>query len=874
MKKGLLHILSVCFLVQIAFNTELFAQRNMEKLDRGLVAVQTNNGIFLSWRMFGTDSRDIAFNIYRNGTKVNNSPITGATNMIDASGSSSSSYTVKPVVGGVEQAVGGNASVWESQVREISLSHRPSGSHRPNDINVGDLDGDGQYELVVKWYPDNAQDNSRAGHTDNTYLAAYKLDGTFLWIIDLGQNIRSGAHYTQHLVGDYDLDGYAEVACKTAPGTRDGAGNFLNSGPAASDDDGADYANGDGYVLSGPEYVTIFNGETGEEMATENYSVPRGRVSDWGDSYGNRLDRFNATNAYIDGVKPSMIFQRGYYTRMVVAAWDWDGTNLTNTWTFDSDDSGNGGAYGDGNHSVMAADVDGDGYDEIIPGAACIDHDGTLKWTTNLGHGDANHIGDFDPENPGLEIFLALESDASEVLIDGNSGNVIWRNQASGDNGRGMTADMDARYSSHEMWSSRVGGVKTADNDVISSNKPGSTNFRVYWDADLLDELLNDNDIDKWNGNGTSRLEDLRGYSCNGTKSTPNISADLIGDWREEVILHDNGSTLYLHTTIIPTEHKLYTLMHDPIYRNAISWQQSSYNQPPHLGFWLRAGVENAPIPDIVVVGGVDCNGVEGGSAFIDDCGECVGGNTGKEPCIVDCNGDRDGTATVDACGVCSGGNTGISPCTAAIQGEDFCEAVGGFEDINTGFVGDGYLNFDNEMGASANWKLYSNASQSIMLTIIYANGGDDARPMSVSVNGTEQTVFAGNQTASWTSWETAEITLTVSSGINEVTFTSTAAEGGPNIDAFFLYNDGVMAVDCDVRSLVLKAGWNIIGYPLGQSADVEDALESILPYLETVKDFDGFWDASIDPQLHSLHQLQWSQGYLIKVSQNCQLVW
>ncbi|MFW5851674.1 MAG: hypothetical protein ACOCWB_05575, partial [Bacteroidota bacterium] len=674
-----------------------------------------------------------------------------------------------------------------------------------------------------------------------------------------------------------DLDGFAEVACKTAPGTCDGNGNYISDGPASSANHSEDYRNGDGYILSGPEYITIFNGQTGEEMATVDYVPSRSRVSDWGDSYGNRVDRFNATNAYLDGIKPSMVFQRGYYTRMVIAAFDWDGQTLSNKWVFDSNNSGSGAAHGNGNHSIMAADGDGDGFDEIYTGSAAINNDGSFMWSTDHGHGDANHIGDLNPDRPGLEIWQVSENRGSQpdhYMIDARTGQVLWGSGSGNDNGRGMCGDIDANVRGQEGWSSSVSGTFSATGSRISTSKPSSANFRVYWDADLQDELLNSNRIDEWSGGTTSREFTLTGYSCNGSKSTPNISADLIGDWREEVILHNNGSTLYLHTTTVPTQHKLYTLMHDPVYRNAISWQQSAYNQPPHLGFFLGDGVENAPIPDIVVAGGVDCDGVEGGSAYIDECGECVGGNTGKDPCVVDCNGDRDGTATVDSCGVCSGGNTGVSPCTAAIQGEDFCEAVGIFEDVNAGFVGDGYLNFDNELGASANWKLYSNASQSITLTIIYANGGGDARPMSVSVNGTEQTVFSGNQTASWTSWETAEITLTVSSGINEVTFTSTTAEGGPNIDAFFLYDDGVMAVNCDVRSLVLRAGWNIIGYPLEQSADVEDALESILPYLETVKDFDGFWDASIDPQLHSLNQLHWSQGYLIKVSQDCQLVW
>lgn len=809
------------------------AQRNMEKLDRGLVAVSTDNGVFLSWRMFGTDPDNIAFNVYRNGNIVNSSPITGATNMTDDQGSSGDTYTVRPVIGGEEQQEDGNVSVWDSQVREISLSNRPSGSHRPNDINVGDLDGDGQYELVVKWYPDNAQDNSRGGHTDNTYLAAYKMDGTFMWIIDLGRNIRSGAHYTQHLVGDYDSDGYADVACKTAPGTRDGNGDYLSDGPAANDDDGTDYRNGDGYVLSGPEYLTIFNGRTGEEMATVDYIPPRGNVNDWGDGYGNRVDRFNATNAYLDGVNPSMVFARGYYTRMTMAAFDWDGQTLSNRWFFDSNDPGNGDAYGQGNHSIMTADVDGDGFDEILPGSCAIDHDGSFMWSTGHGHGDANHVGDFVPSSPGLEIWQVSENSGSEPdhhMIRASDGHILWGNGSGNDNGRGMIGDIDDRYPGQEGWSNSVSGTFSADGDRISGSKPGSTNFRVYWDGDLQDELLSGSSIDKWNGDGTSRLLSLTGESCNGTKATPNISADLIGDWREEVILHDGGSRLFIHTTTIPTEHRLYTLMHDPTYRNAISWQQSSYNQPPHLGFYLGAGTEDAPTPDIVVVGGVDCNGDEGGSAYIDECGECVGGNTGLEACFVDCNGVEDGTAIVDDCGRCVEGNTGETACAGVLQGEDFCDAVGIFESTNAGFAGEGYLNFDNETGSSGSWNIIAETAGTYELQITFANGGDADRPMSVFMNENEQETFNGPQTEGWTDWQTETITLELDSGVNTLELVSNAAEGGPNVDQFIWTDEALSAGGCGVDCNGVFAGrafedecGNCVGGDTGQEPCEQD---------------------------------------------------
>ncbi len=835
MKKLFLPRLDVCRVLLVLFLFQMGvvqAQRKMEKLDRGLVAVKTNNGVFLSWRVLGTDPKSVAFNIYRGGAKVNTNPITGATNMVDPAGTTNSTYTVRPIIGGAEQAGGSPVSVWDSQVKTLTLN-RPGSNHTPSDCSVGDLDGDGQYELIVKWYPNNAQDNSQSGVTDNTYLDAYKLDGTFMWRIDLGRNIRSGAHYTQFLVGDYDSDGFAEVACKTAPGTKDGTGQYLRKGPAASDNDEADYRNSGGYVLSGPEYLTIFNGKTGEEMATVNYVVPRGSVSSWGDNYGNRVDRFNATNAYLDGVKPSMIFQRGYYTRMVIAAFDWNGQTLTNRWTFDSNNSGSERARGQGNHSIMAADVDGDGFDEILTGSTCVDHDGKLRWTTGYGHGDANHVGDFDPDSPGLEVWQVSENKGSEpdhYMIRASDGHVLWRNGSGNDNGRGMIGDIDARYPGQEAWSNSVSGTYSANGTRISTSKPSSTNFRVYWDGDLQDELLNDNKIDKWNGNGSSRLADLTGRSCNGTKATPNLSADILGDWREEVILHDGGSRIYIHTTTIPTQHKLYTLMHDPVYRNAISWQQSSYNQPPHLGFFLGAGVENAPTPNIVLVGGSDCNNVPGGSAYMDDCGVCVGGNTGKTACAIDCNGVANGTATMDDCGFCVGGNTGRVACTGFVQGEDFCSAVGVKESINGGFKGEGYINFENALNSNGVWYLLSDRDMSVSVGVRYANGSGTARGMNLLVNGAVQGSITGASTGSWTTWVGEYVTLNLVNGVNRLELRSLNSDGGPNIDLFSYSTAGLTFAGCeeDCQGVVGGAAFMdecgvCVGGATGKTACIQD---------------------------------------------------
>lgn len=573
------------------------ASRQMEKLDRGLLAISEGGGkVFLSWRVWGTDPTGIAFNVYRDGKLVNASPITGATNLVDANGSATAKYTVRAVVGGVEETADPAIVPWGSNTLSVPLKS-PGSSYEPNDLSVGDLDGDGRYELIVKWYPDNAKDNSQSGVTDKTYLDAYKIDGTFLWRVDLGINIRSGAHYTQFQVADYDGDGKAELIVKTAPGTKDGLGKSLSDGVAAAADPAKDYRNGAGYILSGPEWLTLFDGATGKELSTVNYNPGRGAVSDWGDGYGNRVDRFNAYTAWLDGVHPTAIFQRGYYTRLTMAAWDVVNKKLVQKWFFDSDAAGNGAWNGQGNHNGAVGDLDGDGFDEIVVGSSAIDHNGKGLWQNGLSHGDAMHLGAMDPDLGGLQVWCVKEGRSRGALEDAKTGKVLWADIGTGDVGRGMAADIDPDHKGYEMWSSASSSVFDVKGKEISTSKP-SVNFRVYWDGDLQDEILDGGKIDRWNGNGVTRLATAPGASCNGSKNTPNLSADILGDWREEVILHD-ATHLLITASTIPTTHKLYTLMHDPVYRAAIAWQNSSYNQPPHLGFWLGAGADKAPRPDI-----------------------------------------------------------------------------------------------------------------------------------------------------------------------------------------------------------------------------------------------------------------------------------
>ncbi|MES2674628.1 MAG: cellulose binding domain-containing protein [Pseudomonadota bacterium] len=607
---GKTFITGLCAGLALTASSMIFAApKQAEYLDRGVVALPSGDGIFISWRMFGDDPSNIGFNVYRNGSKITASPITNSTNFLDGSGSTSAAYTVRPVVNGVELGANAAKPTWTNPYWVINLN-RPGTSYAPGDASVGDLDGDGEYEVVLKWDPSNAQDNANAGTTSNVYIDAYKLNGTRLWRIDLGRNIRAGAHYTQFMVYDLDGDGKAEVAMKTAPGTRDAAGNVLGGANANTD-----YRNGDGYILSGPEYLTVFNGQTGTAMATTDYIPARGSVSSWGDSYGNRVDRFLAGIAYVDGQRPSLIMARGYYTRAVVVAWDWRDGRLSRRWTFDST-SGAAGASavaGQGAHSLTIGDVDQDGKDEVVYGAAVIDDNGTALYSTRLGHGDALHLGDFLPSRAGLEVFMVHESPSSYgtrgvEMHDAKTGQFIWSFQGGGDIGRGVIMDIDPNRPGAESWAS-AGGLNAANGASIGSTKPGAANFAAWWDGDLTREILNSNTIDKWvpASNNTRRLLSAGNYNAtsnNGTKSVPALSADLFGDWREEVIWRNSNNTqLMIFTTNAVTPHKLPTLMHDIQYREAIAWQNTAYNQPPHPSFFLGAGMATPPRADLHFVG-------------------------------------------------------------------------------------------------------------------------------------------------------------------------------------------------------------------------------------------------------------------------------
>nr|WP_307337560.1 rhamnogalacturonan lyase [Metabacillus malikii] len=596
----------------------------MEYLNRGLIAVNTDNGVYIGWRLLATDAEEVSFNIFRDKKKINSTPIRNSTNFFDKEGSTDSTYFITTVVEGIEVSASEPIDVWDKNYLEVPLQ-KPDGGTTPdgvtytysaNDASVGDIDGDGEYEIILKWDPSNSKDNAHKGYTGNVYLDAYKLDGTHVWRIDLGKNIRAGAHYTQFMVYDLDGDGKAEIACKTADGTIDGTGQVIG-------DENADYRNNEGFILEGPEFLTIFDGETGQQLVTTDYDPPRGNGVDWGDNEGNRVDRFLACVAYLDGVKPSLVMCRGYYTRAVLVAYNWRNGKLEKLWKFDSLDAGNEHYAGQGNHSVSVADVDGDGKDEIIYGSAVIDHNGDGLYSTGLGHGDAMHVGNLIPSRPGLEIFQVHEvpSENGTEIHDAHTGELLWGLPSTEDVGRGMAADIDPRYEGVEVWSSthwRTGGdgLYSSSGEKISDITPQSFNFAIWWDGDLLRELL-DHDYDEQSGIGVGKIykwDYEKGElinlltangtrSNNGTKGNPCLQADLFGDWREEVIWRtDDSSMLRIYTTTDVTEHRIQTLMHNPMYRLAIAWQNTAYNQPPHPSFFIGHGMDTPPRNDVYVV--------------------------------------------------------------------------------------------------------------------------------------------------------------------------------------------------------------------------------------------------------------------------------
>lgn len=589
-----------------------------EKLSRGLIGIPTEEGMYFSWRMTLEDAAGLQFDLYRSSgggaeIKLNKEPIDRTSDFLDRT----VDYTVDNRW--TLKATTGEVATWtrlKGEKRNPYLSIpvcKPedgeiageSFTYTANDCSVGDLDGDGEYEIILKWSPSNSKRPPQRGFTGNTYLDAYKMDGRRLWRIDLGPNVRFGAATTNFLVFDFDGDGCAEICCKTGDGTVDGLGHRIG-------DAQADWRTWDkksptyGKIVNGPEYLTVFEGRTGKELDSKEYIPTRYPLDGWGgvggncgnDNTGGRSDRFTAGVAFLDGKTPSPIMVRGWYGRTVVAAWTFTNGALKHTWTFDSAASGWEAYSGMGNHSVTVADFDGDGCDEICVGAMTVDHDGKGLFTTGLRHGDALHAGRFIPSRQGMQVFGVHENEGDNEIVkrtpavamfDGATGEIIWQDGLGQDAGRGVAADIDPRYDGAECWCN-IGGLRRGDTgEIISNRKPDSCNFTIYWDADPLAELLDHVSISKWNWNAesTDLLLKAEGVvSNNGTKGNPCLSGDILGDWREEVIWPSEDQTeLRIYSTTIPAVDRRATWMNDRQYRLAIAWQNVAYNQPPHPSF-------------------------------------------------------------------------------------------------------------------------------------------------------------------------------------------------------------------------------------------------------------------------------------------------
>ncbi len=630
------------FLTATAFACSMQAQANYdytqlqrEKLGRGVVAIRENpSDVFVTWRYLSEDPMEVGFHVYRDGKRITDKPVTVGTCFRDQNSSNASAqYTVRPVLKGKEthQVDGSYTLPANAPIGYINIPMdkpadgvTPAGqtyTYAPNDASIGDVDGDGEYEIILKWDPSNSHDNAHDGYTGNVYFDCYRLNGEKLWRIDMGRNIRAGAHYTQFMVFDLDGDGKAEVVMKTSDGTIDGQGKLIGDATADYREPGdptqapkSDWAAANdpralerapqipynqGRILTGNEYLTVFNGLTGAAMQTIDYVPERGNLADWGDTRANRSDRYLACVAYLDGVHPSVVMCRGYYTRAVLAAFDWDGKELKQRWVFDSALPEWNAYSGQGNHNLRVGDVDGDGCDEIVYGSCTINNDGTGLYSTGMHHGDAMHLTQFAPNLKGLQVWDCHENkkDGSSFR-DGATGKVLFQIPSGDDVGRAMAADIDPRKPGVEMWSKDSGGIRSITGEVVNpSIRTVSVNMAVWWDGDLLRELLDKNIVSKynWEKGICEPMATFTGcISNNGTKSNPCVQGDLVGDWREEVLIRTEDNTaLRLYVSTIPTEYRFHTFLEDPVYRISIATQNVAYNQPTQPGFYFGPDLKN-----------------------------------------------------------------------------------------------------------------------------------------------------------------------------------------------------------------------------------------------------------------------------------------
>ena len=621
MNKKLLATSALALLVSMGAN----AQRFTDKLDRGLVAVKTTKGVYCSWRIQADEYYDVKYNLYRDGTKVNAEPL-DVSNFTDTSGSESSQYTVKAVLNGVEQQASKAATVFKSNYKEIKIKHDASlkATYEPNDACCADVDGDGEVEILMKFnnkeeaeqlYPKNGPTIDGVATKEYSMLACLKQDGTVLWWVNCGPNMGDFQNNEQNIVGyDWDMDGKAEVVMRLEEGSTVHMADGTTYTIGANGKNGSSWTNyrepkGSGsvewFTHYGKEFLWYCEGATGKPYQCIEFPLKRLEDGEtdlkaaWGDGYGHRSSKYFFGAPYLDGKHPSIFLGRGIYTRHKFIAYDVDPKNhdLKVRWKWTNNQPGSPW-YGQGYHNYIVADVDWDGRDEIVWGSMVIDDNGKGLSTTGLGHGDSQHIGDFNPYIHGQEMFACNEDNPSNNYRDATTSKIYYRKTDTNDDGRCLAGNFYNDFPGAVGHSAHDTPISTVTNEHVNTNTNGlSMNFRIYWDGDLLEECFNNTEVTK-PGVGTIATF-LGAYSNNSTKATPCYQGDIFGDWREEVIERTADNNIRIYTTNEPTKWRNYSLWYDHQYRNGMVWQPCGYNQPPHASYFLGEleGITIAPPP-------------------------------------------------------------------------------------------------------------------------------------------------------------------------------------------------------------------------------------------------------------------------------------
>jgi rhamnogalacturonan endolyase len=717
--------------------------RVMENLGRGVVAVRSSaSQVFVSWRLLGLDPAGIAFNIYRSANggpavKLNGAPLTAGTNFTDTTSNATlaNAYHVRAVIGGVEQSPSGahtlraNAAVeplFSIPLRNIGGTSETQDDYYVPASWVGDLDGDGEYDFVVARIVDTANTLNNENRSD--VIEAYRRDGTFLWAIDLGpnslnkNNIEPGpstimtGNWDGVTVADLDLDGKAEVLVRTAGGVVFGNGFVLPTQPNVNF-----------------QFISVIDGMTGAEKARAQ--LPTDYLSD-----GPLAPMLGV--GYLDGVRPSLVAKMknrvgsGAFNMMIVS-WDYDGTAITQRWKWNR---GNTPNRSDG-HQIRIVDVDGDGADDIAEIGFVLDGNGAVKYTLGptVVHGDRFYVGDLDPDRPGLEGY-GIQQDNSNLLYeyyyDAATGQLLHTHYGTtvADIGRGTVGDIDATQRGYEYWSFQgiynsktpVPGQPPVETKIADEPNRPWPNFRIWWDGDVLSENLDETKLDKY---GVGRLLTLWHTGAIETwRGAPTFYGDIVGDWREEIIFeHNDHSRLLVYTTNIASSVRLYTLPHNPAYRNSLTLH--GYYQSHLVDYYLGSGMTTPPTPHIVYAG--------------------------QQPPTFD----------------------------RIYQAENAVLTANVTIDSNhTGFNGPGFANLPTTAG-SVQWANVDGGAGGLStVRFRFALGTATARSGRVTVNGASQDITF-QPTGAWTTWAVMSIDVGLNPGFGNVITLETTGQDLANID-------------------------------------------------------------------------------------------